>query len=224
VNGSVTVNGAGGNVTILGAGGALKVTNPGTTTFSVQNGTMPTLDMSGLDTFTATVNQIGVGFNPANAGANVRGTWYLAKTNTITTGVGNFGTAAALVVGGSSGSGAGTGQLYLGQTNALYVDGIVMGASTSTADLIQFNPTLINNPVAYIRGISGDSSRVTVWSLGDATVNINNAASGSGFINDFSSGTLNARVSTLIVGQGAQGNTVNTQVKGTFNMGAAIWT
>jgi autotransporter-associated beta strand protein len=220
VNGSVTVNGAGGNVTVLGAGGTLKVTNPGTTTFSVQNGTMPTLDMSGLDTFTATVNQIGVGFNPANAGANVRGTWYLAKTNTITTGVGNFGTAAALVVGGSSGSTAGTGQLYLGQTNALFVDGIVLGASTSTADLIQFNPTLINNPVAYIRGISGDSSRVTVWSLGDATVNINNAASGSGFVNDFSTGTLNARVSTLIVGQGAQGNTVNTQVKGTFNMGA----
>jgi len=217
VNGSMTVDGAGGTVTILGSNAVLQVNNSGN--INVENSGAPTLDMSGLDTFIATVNQIGVGFNTASAGSSVSGTWYLAKTNIITTGVGNFGTAAALVVGGSSGAAAGIGELYLGQTNVLYVDGIVLGASTSTGDLIEFNPVFAN-PVAYIRGISGNSSRVTSWSLGDDSANINNANSGSGFINDFTAGTLNALVGTLIVGQGAQGNEINTAVKGTFNMGA----
>lgn len=219
VNGNVTVSGAGGTATILGTGAVMKIGNSGN--INVGNGTAPTLDLSGLDTFTATVNQIGVGFNTASAGSSVSGIWYLARTNRITTGPGNFGTSSALVVGGSSGATAGTGQLYLGQTNSLYVDGIVLGASTSTADLIEFNP-VFTNPVAYIRGIAGDSSRVTLWSLGDDTANINNAASGSGFVNDFSAGTLNALVGALIVGQGAQGNTANYNVKATFNMGVGI--
>ena len=218
VNGNLTVSGSGGTVTILGTSAAMKINNSGN--INVENGNAPTLDMSGLDTFTAIVGQIGVGFNTASVGSNVRGTWYLARTNIITTGVGNFGTGSALVVGGSTGTAGGTGQLYLGQTNALYVDGIVLGASTSTGDFIEFNPTFTNNPVAYIRGISGDSSRVTAWSLGDDTVNLNTTAPGSGFINDFSVGTLNALVKTLIVGQGPQGNAVNNSVKGTFNMGS----
>jgi hypothetical protein len=224
VNGNLTVSGAGGVATILGTGAAFKVGNGGN--ISVENaGTAPTLDMSGLDTFTATVNQMGVGFNPASAGSNVKGTWYLARTNRISTGTGSFGTSSTLVVGGGSGSTAGTGQLYLGQTNALYVDGIVLGMSTSTGDLIEFNPAFPTNPVAYVRGITGDASRVTQWSLGDDSVNINNAVNASGLINDFTAGTLNALVGTLVVGQGSQGNgngghTANTLVTATFNMGA----
>ena len=218
VNGNLTVSGSGGTVTILGTGAAMKVNNSGN--INVENGTAPTLDMSGLDTFTATVGQIGVGFNTASAGSNVKGNWYLARTNIIITGVGNFGTGSALVVGGSTGTSGGTGQLYLGQTNALYVDGINMGASTSTGDLIEFNPAFANNPVAYIHGISGNSSRVTTWSLGDDSVNLNTTVPGSGFLNDFSAGTLNALVNTLIVGQGPQGNGVNNSIKATFTMGA----
>ena len=218
VNGNLTVSGSGGTVTILGTGAAMKVNNSGN--INVENGTAPTLDMSGLDSFTATVGQIGVGFNTASAGSNVKGNWYLARTNIIITGVGNFGTGSALVVGGSTGTSGGTGQLYLGQTNALYVDGINMGASTSTGDLIEFNPAFANNPVAYIRGISGNSSRVTTWSLGDDSVNLNTTVPGSGFLNDFSAGTLNALVNTLIVGQGPQGNGVNNSIKATFTMGA----
>ena len=218
VNGNLTISGAGGIVTILGTGAAMKLDNSGN--IDIQNGTAPTLDMSGLDAFTAHVNQIGVGFNAASAGSNVKGNWYLARTNMIITGVGNFGTGSALVFGGSTGTGGGTGQLYLGQTNSLYVDGIDMGASTSTGDLIEFNPAFANNPVAYIRGIAGDASRVTTWSLGDDSVNLNTTVPGSGFLNDFSAGTLNALVATLIVGQGPQGNGVNNSIKGTFIMGA----
>jgi autotransporter-associated beta strand protein len=218
VNGSLTVNGAGGNVTILGSGGSL-VLPANNSVVGIANGTASMLDLSGLDTLTATVKQIGVGFNPNNAGANVRGIWYLARTNTIATGAGNFGVGSALVIGGSSGSAGGVGTVYLGQSNALYVDGIVLGTSTSTGDTLQFNPSLATNPVAYIRGISGEASRVTAWSLGDDSVNLNNGAPGSGFISDFSLGILDAKVGTLIVGQGTQGNTANTAISGIFNMG-----
>ncbi|HSU54212.1 MAG TPA: autotransporter-associated beta strand repeat-containing protein [Candidatus Dormibacteraeota bacterium] len=221
VNGSLNVNGAAGAVSILGGGAGLTVNNPShATTISVQNGNGPTLDMSGLDTFTATANQIGVGYNPANSGSGVNGTWYLAKTNLITTGAGFFGTSFALVVGSAnSQSAAGTGTLYLGKTNALYVDGIVLGMGPSIGDVIAFNPN-VSGSVAYVRGIAGDSSRVTVWSLGDSSANLNNHVTGFGHINDFSAGTLNALVSTLTVGQGAHGNTATANVMGTFSMGA----
>jgi hypothetical protein len=220
VNGNLNISGSAGTTTIFGTNAGMTLANSGT--IAVQNGTTaPTLDMSGLDAFTANVSQIGVAFNPGSAGSNVKGTWYMAKTNTITTGVGNFGSGAALVVGGGTGSTAGTGQLYLGQSNVFYVDGIVLGISTSTADLIEFNPVLTNiPPVAYIRGITGNSSRVTLWSLGDNTVNINNGSTGSGLMNDFTAGRLDALVNTLVVGQGAQGNTAITTPRGIFNMGS----
>lgn len=220
VNGSLAVTGSSGSVTILGTNGSLVIKNPSNaTTLNVQNGTAPTLDLSGLGNFAAAVNQLGVGFNSGNTGANVSGNMYLAKTNAITTGSGFSGTGAALEIG----SGTGTGQLFLGQSNALYVDGIALGVGASTADVMEFNPTVSNNPVAYIRGILGDSSRVTLWSLGDNTVNLNNTTPGGGHINDFSAGTLNALVNTLVVGQGSQGNNAPAApVKGTFNMGSGI--
>ncbi|HSY17395.1 MAG TPA: hypothetical protein VK815_03635 [Candidatus Acidoferrales bacterium] len=228
VNGNLTVSGSGGTVTILGTGAAMSVKNSGT--LAVEAATTPTLDMSGLATFTANVSQIGVGYDIDSPATKVLGVMYLARTNRITTGVGSFGTGAALVVGGCTGTTASTlgtsGQLYLGQTNALYVDGILVGlgsgigSSASTGDLMAFNPAFVNSPVAYIRGILGDSSRVTQWSLGDDSVNLNNDPTSFGFVCDFSGGTLNALVNTLIVGQGAHGNEVNGQVIGTFNMGA----
>ena len=48
VSGSLTVNGLGSDVTILGAGGTLVINNPSNTSvLSVDNGTLPTLDLSG---------------------------------------------------------------------------------------------------------------------------------------------------------------------------------
>jgi autotransporter-associated beta strand protein len=219
LTGSLTVNGSGGGVAILGTNGALVMSNPvNSTTLGVENGTTPTLDLSGIDTFMATVNQVGVGFNPSG-GAFGSGTCYLARTNIISTGFGNSGSGSSLVVSGSASSA--TGQFFLGQSNALFLDGVTMGIGQSVNNLIAFNPAVTNqNPYAFIRGITGNSSRVTRWSIGDATVNLNNGADGSGHVVDFTGGTLNALIGTLIVGQGAQGNTFNTQVMGTFNMGA----
>lgn len=224
INGSVTVSGSSGIVSILGAGAAFRVTNPNnTTTFSVEAATTaPTLDMSGLDTFSGGIDQIAIGYDAASQGTVVYGVWYLAKTNFITTASGSLGLGAAWVIGGSDNQNStGNGQVYLGQTNSIYVDGIALGVAGSVGDVLTFNPYVTNNnPVAYIRGITGDSSRVTMWSLGDDTINLNNNASGSGQIVDFTGGTLNALVNTLVVGQGSQGNEANSLLVGTFNMGA----
>jgi len=221
VGGSVFVNGSSGNVSILGAGGTFYVTNS-SANFNVEAGTAPTLDMSGLDIFVAKVNQFAIGFDIPSAGTVVNGICYLARTNFITTGVGTFGISASVVIGSADNqSGAGTGTLYLGQTNSLHVDGIVLGAGPAIGDVITFNPVLAgSNPAAFIRGVAGDASRVTLWTLGDDTVNLNNHTAGYGHINDFSGGTLNALVSTLNVGQGGHGNTANQQVEATFSMGA----
>jgi autotransporter-associated beta strand protein len=220
INGSFTVSGAGGNVTILGSGGTMKIANPSNNSiFNVFNGTGPTLDLSGLDSFVATVNQVGIGYN-IGSGGTAGGVCYLARTNSITTGVGSFGNGAAIVVGTST---TASGLLFLGQTNALFVDGIVVGTGQAHNDLIAFNPTL-TSPAAYIRGVTGNSSRVTAWYLGDASINLNNSVAAYGQTNDFSGGTLDAMVATLNVGQGSHGNTVNpntpTSGTGTFTMGA----
>lgn len=222
VNGSLTVNGSSGVASILGAGGALTISNTANSSvLNVDNSSAPTLDMSGLDTFTGVVNQIGVGFNSSSQGSSVNGTWYMARTNKITTGIGSSGVAAAMVIGGSTTqNAAGAGSVYLGQTNIFFIDGIVLGPGPSVADLMTFNPNVTNqNPGAYIRGTLGNSSRVTLWSLGDDTVNVNNNPGGYGQVVDLTGGTLNGLISTLVVGQGAQGNEFTANTIGTFNMG-----
>src|SRR5208282_5825776 len=88
VNGNLTVSGSGGTVTILGTNAAAKINNPGSSsTLDIEASNGATLDMSGLDTFAATVNRVGVAYDIASTGTKVLGTLYLARTNTITTGV-----------------------------------------------------------------------------------------------------------------------------------------
>lgn len=225
VNGSLTMNGSGGTATIFGSGGSLTISNTANTSvLNVDNSSVPTLDLSGLDTFAATVSQIGVGFNSASQGSGVSGILYLAKTNAIRTPNGSSGVNATIVVGGSTTqNSSGTGTLYLGQTNALFVDGIVLGIGPSSNNLVAFNPDITNNnPRAYIRGILGSASRVTQWALGDDSANVNNNSGGSGDVVDFTGGYIDALVDTLIVGQGAQGNIFTTNTIGTFDMGAGI--
>ncbi len=220
-NGSMLISGNGGLVSILGPGGTLLLNNPvNATTFNVEAATTPALDMSGLDVFNATASQFAVGFNLANNSATVGGIWYMAKTNIITTGNGSSGTSTTFLIGGSTTqNSAGNAQVYLGQTNSLSVDGILLGIGPSSGNVFEFNLNLVN-PVAYIRGTTGGSSRVTLWTLGDDTVNVNNSVGGGNELADFTLGTLDARVGTLVIGQGAQGNMVNGGVIGTFNMAA----
>src|SRR5262249_60223812 len=125
--------------TILGA--SLAINNPvNTSMLTVANASAPTLDMSGLDTLTANVAQIGIGFNSASSGSSVNGVWYMAKTNTITTGSGFSGIGSALVLGGANNQGgAGTGIIYLGESNTLFVDGISIGAWPAVGNTLTVN-------------------------------------------------------------------------------------
>lgn len=223
VNGSLTISGASGTATIFGTNGTLTISNTANSSvLNVENASAPTLDLSGLDSFAATVNQIGVGFNSGSQGSRESGIWYMAKTNTIVTGAGSSGVGSAMVVGGcTSQNSSGTGTVYLGQTNIFFIDGIVLGVGPSSNNLVAFNPAVTNNsPGVYIRGNLGNSSRVSQWSLGDDTVNVNNNPAGTGETVDFTGGSLNALVNTLIVGQGGQGNNFTTSIIGTFTMGA----
>ena len=223
LNGSLAVNGSAASVSILGSGATLKINNPANSTIiSVQNNTAPTLDLSGLDTLTANANQLNVGYNSGSQATAVGGTLYLSKTNTFTSGSGFSGLGSSIVIGGASGTGTGqTAQLYLGRNNQIFTDGIVLGVGRALNNLLTFNPTFPNSSVV-IRGITGPSSRVTLWSLGDSTVNLNNGTPSTGNVADFSAGTLDARVSTMTVGQGSQGNTAPAggSFSGTFTMAA----
>jgi fibronectin-binding autotransporter adhesin len=217
VNGALTASGAGTN-TITGAGGALTVNAPAAnfvvgSSQAVQSG----LDLSGLDTFTAAVKQIQVAL-----GGSFSGTLMLARTNNITTASGSAGNSAALVIGGATSSTAvGSGRVYLGQSNALFLDGITVGSSKSSGDSMSFNAAF-SSPVAYIRGISGGTSRVTKWALGDNSVGVGSGTPGNNYTNDFSAGTLNAMASTVIVGQGGNSSGTQRTTAGTFLMGAGI--
>ena len=204
--------------TITGPGGTLVINNP-SADLIVRQGTLnsggsqrATLDMSGLGTFTAALNQVLVGF--VGSVNRATGTLYLGKTNTI-------------IVTGSPGIGAGDnnsnsgGQnlIYLGQTNAIFADSIMIAMRKATATL-RFNPALAN-PSALFRASDG-ASRVSTWNIADNSGESNSSSSALG-TNDFSGGTVDALVDTLAVGKsqtttGANSTGVLTFTSGTFDV------
>jgi polygalacturonase len=176
-----------------------------------------TLDLSGLDTFTANLNRLGIGTvslpnsrNPGGGTGNQRclGTLYLAKTNLIRL---NYAVPLATYLAANAtnalelsrnpgNNAGGISFLYLGRSNAFYLDSIGVGrdkASATAAGWFGFNPAFTNsNPTAYFRGAGGDSSRVTWWGIGDMN------ASGSSLqvsvgTSDFSNGTVDALVNVM---------------------------
>jgi polygalacturonase len=176
-----------------------------------------TLDMSGLDAFTANLNRLGIGTvslpnsrNPGGGTGNQRclGALYLAKTNVIrlnyavplATYLAANATNALELSRNPANNAGGISFLYLGRTNAFYVDSIGVGrdkASATAAGWLGFNPAFTNSkPTAYFRGTGGDSSRVTWWGIGDMN------ASGSSLqvsvgTSDFSNGTVDALVNVM---------------------------
>jgi hypothetical protein len=194
-------------VTITGPGGALSVNNSSSNLVvrqaSANSGSAlkATLDLSGLDTFTAIVSKLVVG----SLGANPRpsGILYLASANTITA----SGSSPAIQIGGQGGGSGNAGNgsfLYLGRTNVIYANGISVGTVKQGGCAILFNPAFLNNnPAAYFRGASGDLSRVPNWTIADSmsqggTVN----ASGT---NDFTGGTVDALVDTMTIAKSSAG-------------------
>jgi pectin methylesterase-like acyl-CoA thioesterase len=199
-------------------------------------GTRGNLDLTGLDRFEATLRAIGLGStvfpNPGNAVQREAGQLALARTNritlTLTDSLANYETAGrtnALELSRNPGNHAGAlSLLWLGLTNALYVDSMGFGrdkASAAAAGCMAFHPALAGmGPVAWIRGAAGDASRVTWWAIGDMNANASSAQVAVG-TNDFTVGTVNALVHTLSLARDCSpSHTATATIFGVLNFGA----
>ena len=180
------------------------------------------LDLSGLATFNANVDQMLVGATAVSSTSVDRpnGIVYLAQTNTIT--LNNALTAAnplipaapgtnsppltslpggGLVIGYGANRGAGDAYinaLYLGQTNTINVDNVLVGG--------RFRPGLLaftsktNNSTLIMRGTS--ATRVASITLGDNSNNSTGGNSTAGTV-DLTGGSVDIMATSIILGQSA---------------------
>lgn len=213
---------------ITGTGASLAVTNPSTgitvsqssvTANDVISGAQATLDLSGLDEFTANISGIDVGVDSAIKGAS--GVLILARTNTITLTAGSA--APQIDIGDnnqSQGSPGKASALVLGQTNGIFADSILVGRgkTDTTAPSIAFTNSLAS-PTAYFRGTNGPSSRVGSWTIADGSAS--KQATGAGTtangLCDFSGGSVDAQVNAMLIGRGSSSSVPGV---GTLTIGA----
>jgi fibronectin-binding autotransporter adhesin len=188
-----------------------------------------TLNLTNLYNFNATIGGIYVGvYNTPNATlARQRGILYLAMTNVINvTGSAPhaYGNEGQIEVGENLGNGANTAiPMYLGIMNTINVNTITIGGDKQgSGAFLGFNPVFTNVslvPTAVFRGTSGTSSRVTTWKAGDNSNQSTTGTSTSGTV-DFSNGSLDAMVSTLIIGEGDGASGGGDTSSGTFTFSA----
>jgi hypothetical protein len=228
------------NAVLTGAGGTLLLTN-GVLAVTQGSGTdgahQAVLDLSGLGNLILTnVSRIAVAVyqtpaQVANGGQRSSGVLYLARTNVIA--VTSTGVTNGILVGWNDSQGNGNSlgvpnaaddgsALYLGETNTIFTDAIYVGTDKTLGCLLAFDPNGLNNPVAFIRGISGPSSRVSLWGIGDTSMKSNSNQSASG-TNDFTGGTVDALVANMTVGVSETGASSSDTGDGsgvlTFNAG-----
>jgi len=200
------------NAIVTGTGGTLTVSGGN---LSVAQGSgsdgshLATLNLSGLDMFNATISRLSIGVPNGTGNPRAAGMLFLARTNTIL--ISTTGTTNGLLVGWNSNTGASTpgatkpSLLYLGQTNGIYADTIWVGSVKTLGALLAFNPSGLNNPTAFFRGLGGASSRVSIWAIGNDSPQSNSNQSTSG-TNDFTGGTVDALVNNLTIGVTSTGN------------------
>jgi autotransporter-associated beta strand protein len=199
---SNSITGAGGTLSITNRNANVSVSESHNTSDNLVSQAQAALDLSGLDTFNATVARVlvGVDLNINLRGAS--GILNLAKTNTITA---TPGSAAPQIDVGDNSQAGGTptipSVLLLGQTNGIFADSIAVGRgkTDSNGALLAFN-SAFSSPTAYFRGTNGASSRVGTWFIGDGYGSRTTFVYGTC---DFSLGTVNALVDTMYVGRGA---------------------
>jgi parallel beta-helix repeat protein len=193
--------------TISGAGAALIVSNTSANIIirqaSANSGgaLKATLDLSGLDTFQATIARLELG----SLGANPRpcGILYLAQDNTISA----SGSSPAILIGGSSGGSGNSGNgsyLFLGLNNVINANGITVASVKQTGCSLLFNPASVSgNPSATFRAADG-VSRVPAWFIADSGSSggtVNTSAT-----NDFTGGTVDALISNLTLARSSTGS------------------
>jgi len=202
--GTETDNGSAQSVftTITGKAGAVLMDEPAASLIvrqgSANNSSQrATLDMSGLGSFTATLNRLLVGVaGPVNRPV---GTLILARTNAITV----FGSAPAIEAADSGSNGGSASFIQLGLENDIFADTVTIGRQKSSATL-NFNPAFTNaSPSLYLRGVSAD--RVATFSISDNSAQSVSGSSSSGAV-DLSNGTADMMVDVLYVGKGQTSN------------------
>jgi autotransporter-associated beta strand protein len=207
-------------VTITGAGGTLMLSGTGDLVVRQGNGTagshMATLDLSGLDTFNATVGRLLVG--QANAGAAVNrpsGTLILAKTNHITL---SGGSPQVMIQDAGQNANGGTASvLTFGQVNDLFGDVMRLAGQKGNANL-GFNGAF-SLPSLRLRNADG-VSRVSTVDFGY------NGAANSGnstvCVADFSSGQVDILANLVNLAQGNPGPSSGTCTS-TLTIGAGTF-
>lgn len=211
------------NTVITGSGAKLALTggNLIVNQASAQAGAhLATLNMTNLDNFTANIGRLEVGV--ANGVNRAEGNLFLAKTNMISL----SGSAPQLYMGFNNGNNNSLNNypvLYLGITNAFFVDSITVSADKqgNPASRLLFNPVFTNaNPYAYFRGTNGSTSRVSTWILGNNSGQGTTGSTSDG-TNDFSNGTLDAMVNNMTIGISEKaGTTTSGSGSGTFTFTA----
>lgn len=199
-----TISGAGGTliVTDTNVNSSLSVRQPSATSGSHR----VTLDLSGLDNFSATVGRVLIAVQGSiNRPA---GTLLLAKTNTIvasgTQGSPLDHTPLPGITLGDGGNNGGNAIVQMGLTNAFFTDSMIVAREKSPGGVLQFNPTFTNNnPVAYLRGRT--ASRIAYLAVADnaGQQTANTATTGTA---DFTGGTLDAQADSIYVGRGMNGS------------------
>ncbi len=163
---------------------------------------LASLDLSGLDTFVASLGRIRIGDGESEPIRRATGKVYLAQTNTLTLTGPNVAENVQLVVGNNDvnnngGGEARTSELFLGKQTTLQVDEILVGGR-KTEGHMQFNPKFIA-PALRLRGSNG-SNRVSKLRIGDHSNQLNTGNSTLGIV-DLSAGTVDALVDTVFVGR-----------------------
>ena len=206
------ING-GGSLVLSGLGDI--VIHEGTTSGGAAANHMATLDLSGLNSFTATIGRLLIG--QANGGVTVNrpsGTLILAATNTITC----TGTSPQVMVqdGGSNANGSTPSVLTFGQVNFLNADTLRWGGQKGNGTV---NFGAFSLPSLKVRNADGVSP-CTVIDVGY------NAAASTGnstvALADFSAGTIDLLANLVNVPQGPIGTGVGTS-GGTLTLGAGTF-
>ena len=166
------------------------------------------LDLSGLAQFQANVRDVLIG---SPSGYNTRGDVTLAADNIIT--AGRILVGACLETSSYLNLFAGS-SLNLGLVNKLNANTVNIGYKRSGWGIMQFAPGL-NNPTLTLRGYAGGSSQsVMNIAYGNPSAQLGNGTTDLGIV-DFSAGSVDLLLSSLLVG-----STVGDNVTGSIVLGS----
>jgi fibronectin-binding autotransporter adhesin len=180
--------------TITGTGGSLTVTNNANFTVNAADATV--LDMSGLTNFTYNQPTRTFLVQPVTSATTSNNTINLAKAGT------NAITALNVTVGGATGTSQGTaheGRLTLGTVNNFNATNVTVGGFNGSGR-VSFQSGL-TTPALTLRGLTGGSSAVTLWKIGETS---SGTRSGAGVF-DLTGGSLDAVVTDLVINRHVAG-------------------